>query len=229
MSEPSSMPPKSSCLGKLVTLFAFGGVAALGVAVSYIWQTQDLSDLKGVGPSAVGKKSPDLNVVIKNSLNGGYPITITEEDLNLYLRQTLEAKQGGLLEEWVKLKGVAVRLTEDQVEVILEREVFGYASTLSMYVGIEQSINPKGAVVTDIRLGGKPYHESVSHPIRGGRFGKLEVPQGFLKLVLPAFESLGAVYKEEVEDGINAMQRIKIDKGKVLLDPRVDGGGSLDR
>ncbi len=96
--------PKSGCLGKLTTLAVFAGLVGLGGALYTISQPQDLSDITGYGPSAVGKDSRNLKAVLKNATEGGYPLKLSEEEINLYLRDTLEFEQGGLLAEWVKLE-----------------------------------------------------------------------------------------------------------------------------
>src|SRR5688500_4219463 len=114
MADEKHETPKrrGSCLGKLVSLFSFAGVAGLGVAVWFVAQPQDMSDLKGTLPAPVGTKARDLRVVLKNALNQSFPLSLTEEEINLYLKQSLAAKQGGFLEKFVTLEDVRVRLEE---------------------------------------------------------------------------------------------------------------------
>ena len=109
--NPPPPKPKGSCLGKLMALFSFAGVAGLGVAVFFITQPQDLSDIKG-RPSGLTPppKTRDLRTVLQNSVDRSYPLTLTEEEINLYLRQTLAAKQGGALGSQVSLDAVSVRI-----------------------------------------------------------------------------------------------------------------------
>ena len=59
---------------------------------------------------------------------------------------------------------------------------------------------------------------------RGGRFGKLVVPQGFLLLVMPAYEKLVPLFREEIHLGFEEMARIKIEKNRLVLDPREPSG-----
>lgn len=227
---PQLSKPKGSCLGKLVALFSLAGVAGLGVAVFFITQPQDLSDIKG-RPSGLtpAPKTRDLSAVLKNSVDRNYPLTLTEEEINLYIRQTLASKQGGLLGSQVSLDGVSVRLEEGRAEVITERTVAGQRITLSMYVRVEQTVDVHGKIRTMIAREGGPFFPQVERTekfAKGGRFGQLVVPQGFLLLVMPQFEKLASIYEKELHLAFEEMSRIKLEKGKLVLDPRADGGSS---
>ena len=114
---------KGGCLGKLATLVAFLGLAGLGAAIYFISQSQDLSDLDGRGPGAIGKRSRDLLEVLTNAADRDYDVSISEEEINLFLRDTLSSKQGGILADQVKIKDVAVRLEDGRAEVIIVRDV----------------------------------------------------------------------------------------------------------
>jgi hypothetical protein len=234
MADEKNAPPpkrKGSCLGKLVALFSFAGVAALGVAVFFITQPQDLSDIKG-RPSGLTAppKTRDLRAVLQNSVDRNYPLTLTEEEVNLYIRQTLASKQGGALGSQVSLDGVSVRLEDGRAEIITERTIAGRPLTLSMYVRVEQQIDVHGKVHTMIAREGGPFFPQIERTekfAKGGRFGQLVVPQGFLLLVMPQFEKLATIYERELHLGFEEMSRIKLEKGKLVLDPRADGGSGL--
>ena len=96
--------PKGSCVGKLAVLFLLLIVGGLGAALYQISQPQDMSDIAGTGPRAVGKTSRNLKTVLANSLKGSYELTLTEHDINLYLRDTLKVKQGGPLGDQVSFQ-----------------------------------------------------------------------------------------------------------------------------
>ena len=81
---------------------------------------------------------------------------------------------------------------------------------------------PTGAPSTEGVLHGGPYIKDL--PLnRGGRFGQLVVPQGFLLLVLPSLQKLAKLYETEVELALGRMARIRIEKDKLILDPREPG------
>ena len=184
MADEANVKPKGSCLGKLVAMVAFAGVAGLGAAVFFMARPQDLSDLK---PAAAGSRARDLKAVLGNAVERGYAVTLSEEEINLYLKQTLAARQGGLLEQAVRFEGVRVRLEDGRAEVIMERSVMGRPMTLSMFVRVEQTLDMKGSTQTTVLRDGGPFLPEVDRLaklVKGGRFGQLVVPQGFLLLVL---------------------------------------------
>lgn len=73
---------------------------------------------------------------------------------------------------------------------------------------------------------GGPFLESVPKPLRGGRFGQLVVPQGFLLLVMPAYQKLAAVFGDEIHLGFEEMCRINIEKNRLVLNPREPSSGA---
>jgi len=231
--EPQDPPKRrGSCLGKLATLITLGGVAGLGVAVFFIARPQDMSDLKGISSSA--PRTRDLNQVLKTAVQQGtYPLSLTEEEINLYLKQSLQAKQGGALGEWVKIDDVRVRLEKDRAELIIVRSVFGQPMTLSMYFRVEQTVEINDTSTTHIIRDGGTFFPQVPDTVlaqrlvKGGRFGQLVVPQGFLVLALPSFEKLADAYRSELTFAFEQMARIRIEDGKLVLDPRPGGGSAL--
>jgi len=72
------------------------------------------------------------------------------------------------------------------------------------------------------------YDASLSRPLVGGRFGRLVIPQGFLILVLPTFEKLPPLFHDEIELGVKRMARVRIEKGKLVMDPKEPSGDSMD-
>jgi hypothetical protein len=157
--------------------------------------------------------------VLRNSIDRGYKVTLTETEINQWLGRTLRTKQGGLLAGQVSLERLWVRLDDGFAEVIMERKFMGKPFTVSMFLKIEQMQGPSEAV-TEVHLQGGPYHERLPFPNRGGRFGKLVVPQGFLLLVLPSFKKLPDLFHEEIDLAFKEMARIKIEKNRLVLDPK---------
>lgn len=219
MAEPKQTKSGGGCLSTLLFLILLGAAAALGVAVFFVLQPQDLRDLGGYGPAAKPGPEREMKLVLKSAIDRGYPVTLTETEINQWLARTLVTKQGGLLAGLVTLDRVWVRLEEGRAEVIMKRSLMGLPFTVSMYLQVDRKEGPKGPR-TEIQLHGGPYDRDFPDLRRGGRFGKLVVPQGFLLLVTPAFEKLAALFPEEIELGFREMARIKIEKGKLVLDPR---------
>ncbi len=71
-----------------------------------------------------------------------------------------------------------------------------------------------------IHLHGGGFHDSVPFPTRGGRFGQLTVPQGFLIMVMPEFQKIASLFEREIDLGFQQMVRIKIKDKKIELDPK---------
>jgi len=101
----------------------------------------------------------------------------------------------------------------------MERAVMGRPFTVSMFVKIEQTVGRKG-VRTEIHRHGGLYHASLPNPPKGGRFGKLVVPQGFLILVMPAYAKLADLYRGEIRLAFEEMARMRIEKNRLVLDSR---------
>lgn len=216
-SQPSNSG--GGCFSKLVFLILLVAAGGLGAAVVSAIQPQDLSDLSS--PAETGKPAPerDLKEVLKNAVDRGYPVTLKETEINQWLGRTLVGKQGGFLDEQVKFDRVWIRFEEGIAEVVMERKLMGKPFTVSMFIQIERMEGAQGAF-TEIQMHGGSYHPDFPKPPRGGRFGKLVVPQGFLILVMPAYKKLAAQFTEEIELGLREMSRVTIEKGQVILDPR---------
>ncbi len=219
MADPARPKSAGGCFSTLILLLFLAIAIGLGSALFFIAQPQDLSNLGGYGPAAKVAPVKDVKSILKNSLDRGHPVTLTESDLNIWLDRTLTRKQGGLLGSQASLERVWIRLEDGFAEVIMERKIMNQPFTVSMFVKVEKMEGPKG-LVTEVKLDGGPYQADLPKPPRGGRFGKLVVPQGFLILIMPAYEKLAALFPEEKTLGIEEMARIKIEKGKMILNPR---------
>lgn len=227
MADSSKSNSGGGCLEKLfwiVFLVVFCGVAT---ALFFVTQPQDLSDIGGYNRTARRAAPRDLTAVLTSALQRGYSVTLSEAEINQWLGQTLAAKQGGLLAGKVSLDHVWVRLNDGIAEVIMERTVMGRPLTTSMFVKIEQSQGLRG-VQTEVQRHGGPYHGDFPRPLRGGRFGKLVVPQGFLILVMPAYARLAELYREEIRLAFEEMARIRIEPKRLVLHAREPADASMD-
>ena len=119
----------------------------------------------------------------------------------------------------MKINGLGIRLKEGEVEVVMERSFLGLKSTLSMYFQVlveTQDVSSSKEVL----LHGGPIVKFFPALKRGGRFGLLTVPQGYLYLVKPAFFQLGEVYDEELEMAFRKMHDIRVEDGQVVFIPK---------
>jgi len=223
MADSSMSKSRGGCFGTLLALILQAGAVGLGVATVFIVQPQDLKDIGGYLPAAKSTPVRDLKTVLQNAIERQYPLTLTETEINRWLGRTLSAKQGGLLAKLVTLDRVLVRLEDGYAEVVIGRKILGQPFTVSMFLKVGQAQGPKG-VLTEVQLQGGPYHEALPQPLRGGRFGRLVVPQGFLLMVLPAYQQLVPLFSDEIHLGFEEMAHVKIEKHRLLLDPREPSG-----
>jgi len=227
--EESVEEKKGGCLGKLAVLFVLVLLAGFVAALFFVAQPQDTSDIGGYGGFASTTEARDLKKVLENSIERGHPLMLKEAEINGYLKRTLQTRQAGHLGPWVDLKGVAVRLEQGRAEVVMERVIAGRPFTVSMYVSVEQQESPDGRITTYVHRHGGRYLEqvpvSLPLPTRGGRFGRVVVPQGFLLLVLDSFERVAALYDGELDLALEEMARIRIEESGLMLDPRPSGNG----
>lgn len=219
MAKGSNDESGRSFLGKLIGLLMLVVTVSFAIALFYISQAQDLSDIEGGGDELALGSSRDLTLVLEKAIEGQYSVVITEEEVNRMLQNTLELKQGGKLAEWVSIKNVLVRLEEGCAEVILVRDVAGREFTESIFVQVQQAEDQKG-LLTQVHLHGGAYHEAMPSLTKGGRFGNMVVPQGFLMLVMSDFQKIAEALEPEIALAFKDMARYKIEEGRVTLDPR---------
>jgi hypothetical protein len=225
MADPSNSDSSGGCLRRLYSFVILMVVCGLGVAVFFVAQPQDLSDIGGYMAAASRESSRDLRAVLRASLDRGHTLTLSETEINRWLSHTLTAKQGGPLADHVSIERVCVRLEDKMAEVIMERSVFGKPFTVSMFVMVEQTEGAGGQRTVVHRHGGH-YSPNLPKPMRGGRFGRLVVPQGFLTLVVPAYAKLAETYREEIRLGFEEMAGIRIESNRLVLDPRQQPGST---
>lgn len=221
MTRSSPSNSRRVLLEKWFVIIALIAAVGFSVAWFFIAQPQDLSDIAAdeQGPSTDPPR--DIKVALQNSLKRGYPVTLTETEINQWLGQTLSTKQGGILADSVSLDRLWVRLEDNRAELVMVRHIMGQPFTVSMYLKIGQVQGPKG-VLTEVHLNGGPYLDALPYPAQGGRFGQLVVPQGFLLLVMPAYEQLVTLFHDEIHLGFEEMAQTKIEKGRIILNPRAE-------
>ena len=192
-------------------------LAGLIAAAYFISTPQDLDEIGGYRPGEA-EPSRDLSVVLQKSHENGHSLALTETEINRWLARTLVTRQGGYAGKWVTLDGVWVRLLDGYAEVIQERTVLGHRFTVSVYVSVERT-EEAGRVTKQAHLHCGPYHPALPRPVRGGRFGTLVVPQGFLLFVMPSYRELATKFRQEIKLGFEDMHSTRFEKRKLILQP----------
>jgi len=191
----------------------------LGIAVVCVLVPQDLSDVEGYGVDPSSAKARDLEAVLTKSVANGHEVSLSEREINLWLAREVGVVQKGKLSGVVGAGRVWVRFEDEVAEVIIERRVFGQRMTWSMFVQISQE-QLTDEISKKTLLHGGPYLESVPIIHRGGRFGCLVLPQGYLHLVISEYKKLAVVCSNEIHLALEEMRSVRIEKGKLVLNPR---------
>lgn len=216
--EPKREAPKRGCWARSFFMISAASSMVLAVAIIIMLLPQDLSDIEGYGPGAQNQKARDLTAVLRESIDRGHEVTITEEELNRWIAQTLKIEQKGLLGFAVKINGLGIRLEEGEAELVVERSFLGLKSTQSMFLQLVVEADESSSS-KEVLLHGGPITKFFPPLKRGGRFGMLTVPQGYLYLVKPCFFQLGEVCKPELHMAFGKMHNIRFEEGKVVLTP----------
>lgn len=219
MAKPKESP-KRGCVARLLFWICAASSLLLAVALVFMVLPQDLSDIDGYAESVPAAKPRDLTAVLQEAVNRGHDVTLSEAEINRWVGQTLTVRQQGLMAGQVKLIRLGIRLQEGRVELVMERRLFGLTMTHSMYLQVRVESDETSSS-KEVLLHGGPMQRFVPLLKRGGRFGSLVVPQGYLYLVKPAFFQLGEVYKKELHLIFRKMRDIKLEDGQVVLKPRL--------
>ncbi len=217
MGESSKKEAGMGCVGRIGLLFLVGLLAGVISAGYYMAQPQNLDEIGGYRAEQ-SEPARDLELVMVKSLEKGHSLALTETEINRWLARTLSTRQGGAASRWVTLDGVWVRLMDGYAEVVQERTVLGRSFTVSMFVSIERRTEA-GRIHKQAHLHSGPYHESLPRPVRGGRFGQVVVPQGFLVFVMPSFQNLAKEFHKEIKLGFEEMSSTRFEKRRLILHP----------
>ncbi|MFK7909068.1 MAG: hypothetical protein AB8F34_00545 [Akkermansiaceae bacterium] len=223
---------KGGCVKKLAVLMLVLVLTYLGIHIWFLWQpvgkpdsvsgamidanvagvrvfpalkTYSMDHIAGRAEILEGKsiEPPMLKIRLETAVERNYPITFREEEINAWLRKRIEVKQSGALAPFAKARGVWVDFKKDQVELIIEREIQGRTHVTSMFMQFNRTKN------------GYSIRRDKSH------IGQVSAPGGFARLIMPAFDNLAKELSEElVPYKENQIRDIRVEEGKITLDPR---------
>lgn len=189
-------------LSSLWKSFNFWSLVAVGIFLSFtfmlflflmrMWIPQDLSDIAGYQDTG---RARDLESLIAGAQ--GAPVTITEAELNRYLRDTCRMRQTGIFSIIASGQGVAVRIHDGYAELVLDR-VLG--SNLHQTTAVNLSFRQENKLgrpelTVDFKGG-----EAIAGALpRGGTIGSVAVPQRHIRMLRPALETLISCYPRITE------------------------------
>lgn len=157
-----------------------------------MWIPQDLHDVAGYEDNAAAR---DLSAMIRNA-NGG-PVTITEAELNRYLRETCRMRQTGIFSIITHCQGVAARIHNGYLELVFDR-IMGanMHQTTAVYLTFSQESKLGTPELHVDFQGGQPVFGGMP---KGGSIGSVPIPQRHVLMLKPAVESLLTCYPEIAE------------------------------
>lgn len=179
----------------LATVLFMGFIILLVTTIVRMWEPQPLRDIAGYTDNGAAR---DLSLLIQNAQ--GNPVTITEGELNRYLRDTCRLRQTGIFSIIAQAQGVAVRIHDGYAELVIDR-ILGanMHQTTAVNLTFHQE-NKHGRPVLSIEFrGGSPI---LGRMPRGGRIGQVAIPQKHIQMLKPALETLLVCYP----DIINAFE-----------------------
>ena len=209
--KPPPSPTRKALFFKNLFYLSLLGLVGIGLLALVSFDPQDLSDVDGYveDSSAVIPGGPNLVNLLENAARNKNGVRLTEEQINNYIRRTLKFEQGGWFESFVTARGVWVRLQENIVEVIIEREVWGKRHTISMLLEPEQTAQEDGGINTTVSR-------------EKGKWGRAKVLNGFMLLTNSSFVSLREAYGAETQqiwDMFRGRFQIKVSDGVLELSP----------
>lgn len=175
----------------------------------------DLGDLDGRNAIVTGQQvaASPLDIRLQTAIERDEPVTFTEAEINHWLRQRLNVKQGSDIGAYVSVQGVWVNLAPGEIELVIERELsHGFLHVVTLFMKFVPAEN------------GFTIHRHSS------RVGQVKLPGGFARLVMPSFENMAKeltkelkLYKDEslTLDKQLKLHEIKVDNGRITLDPRL--------
>lgn len=174
-----------------VTLFLSFTLVLLILLVK-LWVPQDLSDIAGYNDTAAAR---DLTALIRNA--NGAPVSITEAELNRYLRDTCRMRQTGIFSIITHCQGIAVRIHNGYAELVFDRLMgANMHQTTAIYLSFSQE-NKLGSPELKVELrGGEPLFGTMPN---GGSVGSIALPQRHVLMLRPALESLISCYPDIAE------------------------------
>ena len=183
---------KFNFLSALAVILFLSFIGLLLYGVVYMWQPQSLKDIAGYNDKSASK---DLSILISSA--NGSPVSFTEGELNRYLRTTCRMRQTGIFSIFANAQGIAARVHNGYIELIIDRLVgANMHQTTAVNLTFHQEIE-HGRPVLDVEFrGGEPL---LGNMPRGGRIGRVGVPEKHIQVMQPALKTLLDCYPEIVK------------------------------
>ncbi len=184
----------------LLTLVALGMLAV----VVLVAMPKDLSAVGGhaVGLTDGAKPRNLLAETQKIMIDRNSALTFSEEEVNRYLNHRLSGSQKGMMAALVKFRGIYIDFSPSKAEVILEREIFGRAITMSVDLSAEE------------------FRRQIVYKPTAWHIGKISLGSRTVAPVVALFVRLRDSLVDEYQV-LQQMPNVRFEDNKVVLDPRI--------
>lgn len=200
--RPRTRPARASVDVGGVFMTLLLGVVALAMlgVVAMVVLPKDLSAVQGypVDPLATEAPKnllPDLQAIL---FEPGQEVSFTEQEVNDFLNYRIQGNQGGPFASFLKFQGAYVDFTPGQMEVHVERSLFGFPVTMSTRVRAE------------------PFRGQTRWTASGGSIGKFDMQGKQFHPVVKAYQNLMQAAKDEVQ-AVRQMAMVRFDADSVTF------------
>jgi len=175
----------------------------LVAALAMIYMPESLDDIAG---RDTGREAPvDLLEQVRSAVASGRGFECDEGALNQYIQTVLQGSEREGIDIFAEFRGLWIRLREGGFDLVYEREVLGFPSTVSAQLRI---VREEGGYRIEVH---------------GGRFGRLPVPPALLRLIAAGIVNAGRVFEPEKEV-LSQCSGITISGGRLRLVPHSGAG-----
>lgn len=196
-------PPKRSSEGAggaIMTVFLFLIAISLAAGMIMVMIPKKLDYIQGYPAQATDEASDNLLIKLQTVLTPTEKdIILTEAEVNAYLNKRLKGRQGGPVSAFVKFKGVYADFEPGNVEIFMERSIFGLPFIVSL----------------DLE---KRKLKQTSFVAGGGRIGSFAMGTRQFKPIVDAFLRMAVALSEEIQL-TKRMASIEFEKDRVVLKP----------
>ncbi|WP_018969236.1 hypothetical protein [Rubritalea marina] len=221
----------ASIIKILVYIVVLTSLGTLGVQVALAWipRTVAVDELTQATEEAA---TVDLVKRMESSLEKDYTITITEAELNQYLKQHMQIGHSSLVGEFVTITDIRADLKDGEIDLTIEREfdlpgnarddgskrvsALPIVHTCSMTMKVFSEATAEGIDVTVVEF-------------PGGHLGQAQLPGLLVSIVKPSFDALADSLVQEIDLGFHDMAKVKVSDGQIDLDPRLSETASAQQ
>jgi hypothetical protein len=179
-------------------------VTALAVGIVLIFMPQSLADIDRTDGGEI--LSSDLLEEANRAILSGRPFKCSEKALNDHLRLAVDVREASGFEIFSEFKRLLVRLNDDSLEIVFERAVLGFTTTVSAELTIKMFTEGSGKM-TEVK-------------VIGGKFGSLPVSKNFVGLIRKELENVAKVLVPEKEV-LSCLGGINVRDGWLILKPHI--------